>query len=218
MTAERGGRVRTDGATQDGAVQDGAVQDGAVQDGATQEGARATDRGTAPADPPAAPESVRSSLVRSAPGPDGRAGQVPAPDPEHGWRGAVHRRREALRANPRRNHLYRMAVGALGTVVVVLGLVLVPLPGPGWLVVFLGLAVLGSEFSSARRLNAFGQRQLHRWVRWVERRSWRTRIALGSGTGAVVLLAVWGWFAWQGVPSWSPEVVTAQLQRVPGVG
>ncbi|WP_167581507.1 TIGR02611 family protein [Kineococcus rubinsiae] len=185
-------------------------------DGTTHGGAHEAERAGAPADPPAAPESVRSALVPRPADPGERA-RTARPHPDHGWRGSVRRRREALRANPKRNHLYRMVVGAVGTVVVVLGLVLVPLPGPGWLVVFLGLAVLGSEFSSARRLNAFGQRQLHRWVRWVERRSWRTRIALGGGTGAVVLLAVWGWFAWQGVPSWSPEVVTAQLQRVPGV-
>jgi len=168
----------------------------------------------APADPPEAPEPVRAGVAATG-GPAARAARAPH---ERRWRRAVRRRREALRQNPRRNHLYRVLVGVLGSVVVVVGLVLVPLPGPGWLVVFLGLALLGSEFSSARRLNAYGQRQLHRWVAWLERRSWRTRAALGGATGAVVLAAVWGWFAWQGVPSWSPEVVTAQLQRVPGLG
>ncbi|NAZ83546.1 TIGR02611 family protein [Kineococcus sp. R8] len=178
----------------------------------------ASDGGTRPADPPQAPSAVRTSLDPQAPagGPDPDG--PPAAPARRRWRREVRRRREALRANPRRNHLYRMGVATLGTVVVLLGLALVPLPGPGWVVVFLGLAVLGSEFHSARRLNAFGRRQLHRWVAWVERRSWRTRIGLGGGTAAVVVAVVWGWFAWQGVPTWSPEVVTAQLQRVPGIG
>jgi uncharacterized protein (TIGR02611 family) len=55
---------------------------------------------------------------------------------------------------PRVRWLYRLGVGLLGTVVAVVGLILVPLPGPGWLIVFLGLAILGTEFPAAHRLGA----------------------------------------------------------------
>ncbi|MEZ0165215.1 TIGR02611 family protein [Kineococcus sp. LSe6-4] len=132
-------------------------------------------------------------------------------------RAALHARREAIRADARRNRLYRAVVGCAGILVVVVGLVLVPLPGPGWLVVFTGLAVLGSEFSSAQRVKHFGERQLHRWARWVAARSLPTRAALAGGTALVVTGSVWGWLAWQGLPAWTPEVVTAQLQWVPGL-
>ena len=44
---------------------------------------------------------------------------------------------------------YRIAVGIVGALVFVLGLVLVPLPGPGWLIAFLGLSILASEFAWA---------------------------------------------------------------------
>jgi uncharacterized protein (TIGR02611 family) len=132
-------------------------------------------------------------------------------------RAALHARREVVRADARRNRLYRAAVGAVGTVVVVVGLALVPLPGPGWLVVFMGLAVLGSEFSSAQRVKHFGERQLHRWVRWISDRSLATRAALGAGTAFAVAAVAWGYLTWQGLPAWTPEVVTAQLQWVPGL-
>lgn len=42
-------------------------------------------------------------------------------------------------------------VGIVGTVVVLVGIVLLPLPGPGSLVILLGLAILGLEFPFARR-------------------------------------------------------------------
>lgn len=46
----------------------------------------------------------------------------------------------------------RVAVAAAGGATVATGLVLVPLPGPGWLIVGGGLAILGTEFPAARRL------------------------------------------------------------------
>jgi uncharacterized protein (TIGR02611 family) len=70
-------------------------------------------------------------------------------------------------AHPVTRWVYKVVIGLIGLVVVVVGLILVPLPGPGWLVVFIGIAVLGSEFPAAHRLNVFIKRQRHRfWLRW----------------------------------------------------
>jgi uncharacterized protein (TIGR02611 family) len=67
---------------------------------------------------------------------------------------------------------YRVLVAVLGGVIVVGGLLLVPLPGPGWLIVFLGLAILGTEFAWAKRLAVFTKRQLARfWASWKARRA-----------------------------------------------
>lgn len=46
----------------------------------------------------------------------------------------------------------RIAVTVTGFTVVIVGIVLIPLPGPGWLIVFGGLAILGTEYVWARRL------------------------------------------------------------------
>lgn len=58
--------------------------------------------------------------------------------------------------NPPDNRLRRTArktgVGAAGLATIAVGVALIPLPGPGSLVVFGGLTMLGSEFPRARRL------------------------------------------------------------------
>ena len=73
--------------------------------------------------------------------------------------------RHGIERRPALRRTYRVAVG---------GLLLVPLPGPGWLVVFLGLAILGTEFAWAKRLAAFTKRQLARfWAWWQSRRAER---------------------------------------------
>ena len=76
--------------------------------------------------------------------------------------------------HPRLRLAYRIGVGVLGGVVTIGGLLLVPLPGPGWLIVFLGLAILGTEFAWAKRLAAVVKRQLARfWAWWSARRAER---------------------------------------------
>ncbi len=47
----------------------------------------------------------------------------------------------------------KAGVGAAGVATIALGIVLIPLPGPGSLVILGGLTMLGSEFPSARRLS-----------------------------------------------------------------
>ncbi|HEV8564834.1 MAG TPA: TIGR02611 family protein [Actinomycetota bacterium] len=46
----------------------------------------------------------------------------------------------------------RIAVTVVGFLVLVIGLILIPLPGPGWLIVFAGLAILAREYVWAERL------------------------------------------------------------------
>src|SRR5262245_33043625 len=67
-------------------------------------------------------------------------------------------------------------VGVAGGAIVILGLILVPLPGPGWLIVVAGLAVLAIEFVWAQRLLEFTKRQLERWTDWVKAQSMPIRL------------------------------------------
>jgi len=48
---------------------------------------------------------------------------------------------------------YKLLIAVVGFLVVAVGLVMVPLPGPGWLIVFAGLALLGLEFPLFKKLN-----------------------------------------------------------------
>jgi len=44
-------------------------------------------------------------------------------------------------------YVRRLAVGIAGGLVVLIGLILIPLPGPGFLVVFAGIFILSLEFA-----------------------------------------------------------------------
>lgn len=91
-------------------------------------------------------------------------------DPRPPVRRVLRRARAWVDGHPYLLFAYRLGVGLLGTIIIMVGIVLIPLPGPGWLIVFLGLAVLGTEFSTARRLGAFLKRIVTRAWAW-----WRAR-------------------------------------------
>ncbi|PZG17246.1 TIGR02611 family protein [Nonomuraea aridisoli] len=82
----------------------------------------------------------------------------------------------------------KIVIGVIGTLMVAGGLVLVPFPGPGWLIVFAGLAVLATEFHWAHKLLEFGKRTLHAWTQWYKRQGWTVRVVVLAVT--VVAAAV----------------------------
>jgi uncharacterized protein (TIGR02611 family) len=119
--------------------------------------------------------------------------------------------RERIRARRASRAVYRFVVALLGVAITFGGLLLVPLPGPGWLVVFAGLALLATEFEPARRVLDFGRRTLRRWTTWLGRRGFGVRLGVGLGTLACVAGALWGAAAVAGVPSWVPDGVVPPL-------
>ncbi|HET7399070.1 MAG TPA: TIGR02611 family protein [Intrasporangium sp.] len=127
----------------------------------------------------------------------------------------------AWRARLRRNRttaaLYRVLVGVVGGAVTVLGLIAVPAPGPGWLIVFLGLTILASEFELAQRVLHFARAQVGRWNAWVLAQPVWRRLALGAATLLVVWGACWAYLAWHGVPAFAPQWAEDALLRLPGV-
>jgi uncharacterized protein (TIGR02611 family) len=80
--------------------------------------------------------------------------------------GAAKARRE-IRKNPTANTVYRTAVGVTGGATVALGVALIPLPGPGSLVALGGLALLGTEFEGARKVNEKATDAAKRGTRWL---------------------------------------------------
>jgi len=59
--------------------------------------------------------------------------------------------RERIRRHALLGPAYRGGVFVTGLVVALVGIALLVLPGPGWLLIFLGLAILATEFRWARR-------------------------------------------------------------------
>jgi uncharacterized protein (TIGR02611 family) len=60
--------------------------------------------------------------------------------------------RERRQRHRERSRVVRAVVALIGFVIVLVGLAMIPLPGPGLLVVAVGLAVLALEFAWAERL------------------------------------------------------------------
>lgn len=101
----------------------------------------------------------------------------------------MERWRSRIRRRPWLNRVYKVLVTTLGCLIVIIGLILVPLPGPGWLIVFIGLTLLGTEYHWARRLLGWLRRVLARfWERWniwrAARRERRASRERGTGGDA----------------------------------
>ena len=125
--------------------------------------------------------------------------------------------RRRIRSNPHTHLIYRIVVGVLGLVVVVLGLIMVPFPGPGWLVVFLGLAIWATEFEWAQRLLRTARRTLERWNDLLRPQPWWVKGLVLLATIAAVAAIFWLLFLVSGVPAFFPDPVEQWLGRVPGL-
>lgn len=89
---------------------------------------------------------------------------------------------------------WRIGVTVIGLAVVVTGIILLPLPGPGWLIIFAGLGVLATEYVWARRLLGWLRDIVRRWTAWAARRPrW---IQALIGLAGLVFLAAITYGAW----------------------
>jgi len=97
-------------------------------------------------------------------------------------------RRESTEAEAKLNIAFRLARIFLGFVVVIIGIVLLPLPGPGWVIIAGGFVILSKDFAWADRT----VRLIRRKVPGVPEdgripaRSW---IMIGGVTVAAALIA-----------------------------
>ena len=86
---------------------------------------------------------------------------------------------DKVRATPTGRLALKIGIGALGSLVIALGIILIPFPGPGWAIVILGLAIWSLEFVWAKRLLEFTKRHVKAWTTWIGRQSLPVRGLLG---------------------------------------
>ncbi|GAY16266.1 TIGR02611 family protein [Mycobacterium sp. shizuoka-1] len=109
-------------------------------------------------------------------------------------------RRERLRERPVADFVYRVVVGAIGLAVLAVGIVAIPYPGPGWAIVFLGLAILATEFYWAHRTLSYTRGRYDTAMAWFRRQGWWVQALGAVFTAAVVVATLWlfgavGWSA-----------------------
>jgi uncharacterized protein (TIGR02611 family) len=129
------------------------------------------------------------------------------PEDEDDW---AWRRR--IRGNATTRPVYRAVVFVTGLVLVVGGLALVPLPGPGWLIVILGIAVWASEFEPASRLLDFVKEKVRAWEKWLVVQAWWVKVLVAVGTALVVATALWLTMRFTGIPGLVPDSVATWLR------
>ena len=125
--------------------------------------------------------------------------------------------RRRIRANPTTLRAYRIVVGLVGFVLVAGGLVLVPLPGPGWLIVIIGIAVWASEFEAAARLLDFVKDNVRRWDDWVRAQPRWVQGLVALATFLLVCAVLWTVFRVLGIPGFVPDGITEWLHANAGL-
>jgi uncharacterized protein (TIGR02611 family) len=115
----------------------------------------------------------------------------PATTPATGFGARVHRVLDPIRANPTGRVALKVTVAIVGGLIVALGIVLIPLPGPGWAIVILGLAIWAIEFHWARRLLDFTRRHVRSWTSWITGQSLPLRFVIGLVGFVFISAMVW---------------------------
>ena len=108
--------------------------------------------------------------------------------------------RDRLRDRPKAEFGYRIAIAVVGLAVLGVGILAIPYPGPGWAIVFLGLAILATEFDWARRLLAYTRERYDKVMAWFKAQGLWVQLLGAAFTAAVVLGTLWllgamGWAA-----------------------
>jgi len=121
---------------------------------------------------------------------------VKASDVKRRWA----RLRDRLRDRPKAEFSYRIAVAVIGLAILGVGILAIPYPGPGWAIVFVGLAILATEFDWARRLLAYTRERYDKVMAWFKKQGLWVQILGAAFTAAVVLGTLWllgalGWAA-----------------------
>jgi uncharacterized protein (TIGR02611 family) len=109
--------------------------------------------------------------------------------------GVVRRRFAGVRAHvhgwPGGRHMWRVGIAGLGFVVVVAGAAMLVLPGPGWVVIFIGFAIWATEFAWADSLLVGVRRRLAAVMSWLRRQPRWLWLAVGAACLVLVGAAAW---------------------------
>lgn len=82
-------------------------------------------------------------------------------------------------------------VGIIGGIVLIAGVIMIPYPGPGWLVVFAGLGILSTEYAWAQRVLHYAKGKYDAWQAWIGGQNIVIKALFWLLTAAVVIVTIW---------------------------
>ena len=95
------------------------------------------------------------------------------------------------REKKKRSRTRRALIGMLGWAVLLLGAVMIPYPGPGWVVVFVGLSILAKEFDWAQDVHDYAHDKYSLWRTWLGRQSLYMKMLFWMLTAMTVVVTIW---------------------------
>lgn len=85
----------------------------------------------------------------------------------------------------------RTAVGFVGGIVLIAGVIMIPYPGPGWLVVFAGLGILSTEYTWAQKVLLYARGKYDAWQAWIAKQNAVLKAVFWLLTAVVVVVTIW---------------------------
>ncbi len=82
-------------------------------------------------------------------------------------------------------------IAIIGGIVLIVGIVAIPYPGPGWLIVFAGLGILATEFAWAQQILQFARGKYDRWQEWLGRQDVAIKALFWLLTAIIVVTTIW---------------------------
>ncbi|WP_020117507.1 TIGR02611 family protein [Streptomyces canus] len=127
--------------------------------------------------------------------PDEQAGKKP--DEAQDEQGLGSRAPEFIKSRRLLHLSWQVLVFVIGLAVVVAGIIMLPLPGPGWVVIFGGMAIWATEFVWAQLVLRWTKRKVTEAAhRALDPRVRRRNIILTS-IGLVIIGAILGVYLWK---------------------
>src|SRR3954447_880123 len=98
------------------------------------------------------------------------------------------------------NSAWRIAVFTAGVIVLLAGIAMLVLPGPGWAAIFVGFAILATEFAWAQSILASAKRTAHRAKeKALDPRTRRRNQALAVAGGLMIATAILAYLTFFGL-------------------
>lgn len=91
----------------------------------------------------------------------------------------------------KRNQVKRFSIGTAGGFLLIVGIIAIPYPGPGWLIVISALAILATEFDWAKNLLSVVKTRYDAWEEWMKQQGIFVRSIFWLFTCAVVIVTIW---------------------------